>query len=329
MKRFILPLLAALALPTAVNANVDPAIHNLCKDVSDYMGCVRANNKKEGWNPLKNLSKTKTRNDFGYGSYTRFPYGAEVNKVFEGSPADKAGLKVYDLVTTKNGIKLDKYFSLPQWIEISKKGGDEMSLIVLRGAKELEFNLKRGKYRITAEEFEMISSNLPPKDWDKNRFRASKLQKSEDKAIGGLELSEITSFCKKKASNQILNYESCMHMYAKGWNGTPKPQLEIFTHKGKTYTASRICPVGQNMYWSITSGFMRKTKVSELGCMTKAQNETFWRDYNLRKAGAPRSSGSGYDATLRMEMETKRIQNNMHRDYMNRMERWSEREFGY
>ena len=47
MKRFILPLLAALALPTAVNANVDPAIHNLCKDVSDYMGCVKANKRKE------------------------------------------------------------------------------------------------------------------------------------------------------------------------------------------------------------------------------------------------------------------------------------------
>ena len=169
--------------------------------------------------------------------------------------------------------------------------------------------------------------------WDKEYARRKRKQRLSsgplDQTIGGLELSEITSFCKKKASNQILDYESCMHMYAKGWNGTPKPQLEIFTHKGKTYTATRKCPVGQNMYWSITSGFMRKTKVSELGCMTKAQNETFWRDYKLRKAGAPRSSGSGYDATLRMDMETKRIQNNMHQNYMNRYERWREREFGY
>ena len=38
---------------------------------------------------------------------------------------------------------------------------------------------------------------------------------------------------------------------------------------------------------------MRKTKVSELGCMTKAQNEAFWRDYKLRKAGVPRSTGGG------------------------------------
>ena len=46
-----------------------------------------------------------------------------------------------------------------------------------------------------------------------------------------------------------------------------------FTHKGKTYTASRICPAGENMYWKITTQFMRKTKVSELGCMTESENE--------------------------------------------------------
>ena len=47
MKRLLLPLLAAIALPTTVNANVAPEVHNLCKDVSDYMGCVKANSKKK------------------------------------------------------------------------------------------------------------------------------------------------------------------------------------------------------------------------------------------------------------------------------------------
>ena len=53
MKRLLLPLLAALALPTAVNAEVNPKVHNLCKDVSDYMGCVKANSKNNSWNPFK------------------------------------------------------------------------------------------------------------------------------------------------------------------------------------------------------------------------------------------------------------------------------------
>ena len=42
MKRILLPILAALALPNAINAGIDPAVHNLCKDVSDYAGCVKA-----------------------------------------------------------------------------------------------------------------------------------------------------------------------------------------------------------------------------------------------------------------------------------------------
>lgn len=65
MKRFLFPLLATLALPIAVNANVEPAVHNLCKDVSDYMGCVKANSKKEVWNPFKKTSKKNQLNDYG------------------------------------------------------------------------------------------------------------------------------------------------------------------------------------------------------------------------------------------------------------------------
>ena len=75
---------------------------------------------------------------------------------------------------------------------------------------------------------------------------------------------------------------------------------------------------------------MRKTKVSELGCMTKAQNEAFWRDYNLRQAGAPRGgSGAGSAATSRMNMDMKIRQNNINRDWQNRYNNWHQKEFGY
>ena len=42
MKRLLLPLLAALSLPTDVNAGVDPEIHKLCLPAADYIGCVKA-----------------------------------------------------------------------------------------------------------------------------------------------------------------------------------------------------------------------------------------------------------------------------------------------
>ncbi len=42
MKRLLLPLLAALALPTAVNANVDPKVAEFCLKATDFAGCVKA-----------------------------------------------------------------------------------------------------------------------------------------------------------------------------------------------------------------------------------------------------------------------------------------------
>ena len=42
MRRFLLPLLTALALPTAVNANVDPKVAEMCMKAVDFQGCVAA-----------------------------------------------------------------------------------------------------------------------------------------------------------------------------------------------------------------------------------------------------------------------------------------------
>ena len=41
MKRLLLPLIATLAFPTAVNAEVDPEVHSICLKASDYAGCVK------------------------------------------------------------------------------------------------------------------------------------------------------------------------------------------------------------------------------------------------------------------------------------------------
>ena len=46
MKRLLLPLLAALALPTAVNANVDPKVAEFCLKAADFAGCVKTMTSK-------------------------------------------------------------------------------------------------------------------------------------------------------------------------------------------------------------------------------------------------------------------------------------------
>ena len=52
MKRLLLPLLAALALPTAVNAGISDELHKKCLEARDYACCVTTN---------KNLSHKKEK----------------------------------------------------------------------------------------------------------------------------------------------------------------------------------------------------------------------------------------------------------------------------
>ena len=41
MRKLLIPLLAALALPTAVNANVNPEVHKICLSAKVFIGCVK------------------------------------------------------------------------------------------------------------------------------------------------------------------------------------------------------------------------------------------------------------------------------------------------
>tara|TARA_Y100001968_G_scaffold291842_1_gene296581 strand:+ start:65 stop:802 length:738 start_codon:yes stop_codon:yes gene_type:complete len=43
MKRLLIPLIAALVLPVPAKSEVPESIHKICKDVKDYVGCVKAN----------------------------------------------------------------------------------------------------------------------------------------------------------------------------------------------------------------------------------------------------------------------------------------------
>ena len=64
MKRFILPLIIALALPNQVSARVDPEVHNLCKDVKDYIGCVKAQTSTTEKNNFESQSSETKNNKY-------------------------------------------------------------------------------------------------------------------------------------------------------------------------------------------------------------------------------------------------------------------------
>ena len=58
MKRLLLPLLAVLALPNAVNANVDPKVAEIWMKAVDFQGCVNAmSGKSQGFGKKNELIK--------------------------------------------------------------------------------------------------------------------------------------------------------------------------------------------------------------------------------------------------------------------------------
>ena len=96
MKRLLLLLLAALAVPTAVNANVDPKVAEMCMKAVDFQGCVTAMTgkkpneygegtrefvRKDGslslFNPLA-LRAIEVRGE--YGRYIKYRYFRITNK---------------------------------------------------------------------------------------------------------------------------------------------------------------------------------------------------------------------------------------------------------
>ena len=156
----------------------------------------------------------------------------------------------------------------------------DKNMLVNNGSCPKSHKINIGKYCFTDKGYESYNQNLR-KEFLVNRKNISNFMRKKDKVIGGLELSEITSWCKKKASKKLINYEDCMNWNARGLYTAPPTRLERFVHKGKTYTASRACPPGQNMYWWV-SGILRR-KVSEMGCMTPGQFKTAKMEWEIKK----------------------------------------------
>ena len=96
MRRFLLPLLAALALPTFVNAEVSDEMHKKCLEARDYAGCVKTNKK---------LSHKKDKEISGIG--IRLFLNSDtaeltIQSVINDSPAASADIQSNDVI-----IKID------------------------------------------------------------------------------------------------------------------------------------------------------------------------------------------------------------------------------
>ena len=152
MKRLLLPLLAALALPTAVNANVDAEVHKKCLEARDYAGCVNTN---------KNLYHKKDREITGIG--IRLFLNSDtaeltIQSVINDSPAASADIQPNDVIIKIDG-KSTKGMGITEAVSLIKGPINKpIKLVLLRvnesGKKEkINVRLVRDTFKVPNKEY--------------------------------------------------------------------------------------------------------------------------------------------------------------------------------
>ena len=152
LKRLLLPLLAALALPTAVNANVDAEVHKKCLEARDYAGCVNTN---------KNLSHKKDKEITGIG--IRLFLNSDtaeltIQSVINDSPAASADIQPNDVIVKIDG-KSTKGMGIREAVSLIKGPIDKpIKLVLLRvnesGKKEkINVRLIRDTFKVPNKEY--------------------------------------------------------------------------------------------------------------------------------------------------------------------------------
>ena len=104
MKRFIIPFLSFLALPSAIQANIDPKVAEKCMQATDFQGCMES---MAGQN--KNISRIKSEYDdalafFKEGSSLRAI--KSINSYLKKNPNSKEGFILSAII---NAYALEKF----------------------------------------------------------------------------------------------------------------------------------------------------------------------------------------------------------------------------
>jgi len=152
MKRLLLSLIAALALPTAVNANVDAEVHKKCLEARDYAGCVNTN---------KNLYHKKDREITGIG--IRLFLNSDtaeltIQSVINDSPAASADIQPNDVIIKIDG-KSTKGMGITEAVSLIKGPINKpIKLVLLRvnesGKKEkINVRLVRDTFKVPNKEY--------------------------------------------------------------------------------------------------------------------------------------------------------------------------------
>ena len=152
MRKLFIPLLAAIALPTAVNAGISYELHKKCLEARDYAGCVTTN---------KNLSHRKDNEITGIG--IRLFLNSDtaeltIQSVINDSPAASANIQPNDVIIKIDG-KSTKGMGITEAVSLIKGPKDKpIKLALLRvneeGKKEkINVRLVRDTFKVPNNDF--------------------------------------------------------------------------------------------------------------------------------------------------------------------------------
>ncbi len=152
MKGLLLPLLAALALPTAVNAEISDELHKKCLEARDYAGCVNTNKKLP-------LQKDKKISGIGIRLFLNSDTAElTILSVINDSPAAAADIKPNDVIIKIDG-KSTKGMGITEAVSLIKGPKDKpIRLALLRvneeGKKEkINVRLVRDTFKVPNKEY--------------------------------------------------------------------------------------------------------------------------------------------------------------------------------
>ena len=147
MKRFLLPLLAALALPTASQAEISDEIHKRCLDARDYSGCVRTNQSSS-------LKLKKEITGIGVNLFLNTETSEiTIQSIINGTPASNADIESGDVILEVDG-KSTKGVGIEEAIELIKGPKDKPVKLVLGRTNE-KGKRKKIKIRLVRDTFEI------------------------------------------------------------------------------------------------------------------------------------------------------------------------------
>ena len=134
--------------------------------------------------------------------------GALISQVYSGSPAERVGLKVGDVVIEVDGVKIKSSQDVVHEV-LKKKVGQKVNLVILRGGKRLEISVttaqmpekigERGPAKPTREWFGLQVSNVTPEI-----AKQLGLTKTEGVVITGVEPISAGQAAGLKAGDIIL-----------------------------------------------------------------------------------------------------------------------------